>query len=150
MVVEAVRRLNSLPGMPDVCVRQKENKGQVWEFSVADVVSEDVAGPLEAIITNLIQLLEDVPDPKELEVQFDVSGTINQTIQITDPSIEPDELLGMLQGGAAFTSVSVGAPVMQLGGSEGLRRIGVVSAVESTSEYSEFQKPGLDTTEDTF
>jgi hypothetical protein len=75
------------------------------------------------------------PVGREFRISFDVSGTVEQTVLITDPKMTEGKLDRGLRDGRIATTIQEGGQliVVKTG-----RVIGKVLSVENECEYSEF------------
>jgi hypothetical protein len=73
---------------------------------------------------------------KRAKVTFSVSGTITETIRITDPSITISKLQKMLKSGEAVTTIQEWGSVDIT--ATGLV-IGTVEVVDNECEYTDFE-----------
>ena len=72
---------------------------------------------------------------REFRITFDVSGTVEQTVVITDPKITEGRLDRLLNEGKVATTIQEGGQLMMV---KTGRVIGKVLTVDNECEYSEF------------
>ncbi len=81
---------------------------------------------------------------REITIQFNVTGTCCQTIQIEDEcELTDKEIIEGLEHGALFTTVQDGGDLLELSGVNQLVQIGFVCGSDTDCEYKDFEDVSL-------